>query len=61
MSVISYVALDKQDGKEFIMGEFVDLVFELEKKSTSRCGVHHWFLKQEAKLLLPEACDRLYN
>lgn len=55
------MALDKSDGKEFIMGESVDLVFELDENATSGCGVHYWFLKQEAKTLLPEVCERLYN
>ena len=49
------------DGEELILCKSDDLVFELDCKATSGCGVHYWFVKQEARNMLSEECALLYN
>ena len=46
---------------KFILCESDDLVFEFDRKATSGCGVHDWFVKQEARNMLSEECAILYN
>ena len=44
-----------------ILCESDDLVFELDCEATSGCGVHYWFVKQEARNMRSEECAILYN
>ena len=57
----SKVALDDRDGEEFILCESDNLVFEFDCKATSGCGLHYWFVKQEARNMLSEERAVLYN
>ena len=57
----SKAALDNRDGEEFILCQSGDLVFEFDCKATSGCGVHYWFVKQEARSMLSEEGAILYN
>ena len=50
------MALDNKDSEELILCESDDLVFEFDCKATSGCGVHYWFVKQEARNMLSEDC-----
>ena len=55
------MALDNRDGEEFILCESDDLGFEFDWNATCGCGVHYCFIKQKARNMLSEGCDRLYN
>jgi len=49
------VAQGNRDGEEFILCESDVLVFEFDCKATSGCGVHYWFVKQEARTCCPRS------